>query len=420
MVETDRSLKSEHDRQGVQAAVNDSVVGDAVEASGAGLVPLIRLPLFQQDRTVWGYALAVTDRIARVYADREKALVATYAELNLPELALDRPVFLWATRSLLDGSAELPAHSGVLGLIIHPNLTADDQMPKFLAEVSAHGVMTVLFDYHSTTEQDALLSSVSHVMIDYSNADQDAGALAATARGAGVSVIAENLLPDDVRDSWPGGSDLVMGSIFGSLHPERDLTAGEVQCLEAVRLLSEDEVDTPAVARVMGADPTLILRVLRLVNSASEGLPRRVDSVQQAIILLGPTRVAGMVMASLISSTVKNVDNLWLQIARGAACRELAETDAAYTAGLLSAFSFEAGIPARKLVEQARLSPEVAAAITNGEGELGQVLTAVIEYEHGNEPGIEATGLSVEKVAMAYLNAIPWALSTVISAVSSE
>ncbi len=137
----------------------------------------------------------------------------------------------------------------------------------------------------------------------------------------------------------------------------------------------------------------------------------------QAVV--GAERVAGLVMASLISSSVKNVDNLWMQIIRGAVCRELAGTDAAYTAGLLSALFYESGIPARKLAQQARISPAVAAAITNGEGQLGQVLTAVIAYEHGDEVAIAATGLDVETVTLAYLKAIPWALSTVISTVSA-
>lgn len=380
-------------------------------------VAFTRLPVFHVDRTIWGYSLAVTQRLAPVLATREQAIEDGYRALDLASLALDRPVLLWATTRMLDGSQDVPAHDGAVGLLIQPWRTEVEGIGERLRELSDRGVMTVLFDYQGTLAQNALLPLVTHVMIDCGNSDLVPTFLANHAQAAGARVIAENFTPDGGR-RWPEGADFVMGSVFGDHHPERELTASEVHCLEAVRLLSEDDVDPVEVATVLGTDPAMAVRVLRLVNASSEGLPRRIDSLQQAIVLLGPSKVSGLVMASLISSTVKNVDNLWLLIARGAACRELAEDDAAYTVGLLSALSHEANIPARKLVEQTRVSPAVAAALTNGEGRLGQILTAVIAHEHDDEAGVTATGMSHEQVALAYLTAIPWALSTVISAVS--
>ena len=81
-----------------------------------------------------------------------------------------------------------------------------------------------------------------------------------------------------------------------------------------MRLLAEDDVEPSQIATVLGADPEMVMRLLHLVNASAEGLPNRVDSLQQAIVLLGPTKITGLVMASLISSSVKNIDNLWLLI----------------------------------------------------------------------------------------------------------
>jgi c-di-GMP-related signal transduction protein len=186
-----------------------------------------------------------------------------------------------------------------------------------------------------------------------------------------------------------------------------------------VRLLGEDEVDTQRVSEVLATDPAMVVRVLRLVNSSAEGLSHRVDSLQQAIVLLGATRVSGLVMASLVSSTARSMDNLWLMLARAAACRELAESESAYTLGLLSALSWESGIPFRVLVEQTRVSPELATALMLGTGRLGRVLTAVVAHEQNDQAALFATGIDPERVALASLVAIPWALSTVLTAVSA-
>ena len=380
-----------------------------------------RLPLRKPDRGIWGYVIAVTERLSPVRAERSRDLRDAYSELDLSSLVLDRPAIVWATAEMIEGIDPLPEHDGPLGVLVHPHYLSSPDVGSQMQAMKARGLMVVLFDFQASPTQIPLLDTATHVMIDYGNSQLDLELLTHMAQSADVQIIAENFAPSGVRgaaDEWPARADLTMSSIFGDLHPERGLTPSEVSCMEAVRLLSEEDVDITKVATVMGTDPAMVVRILRMVNASAEGLPRRVDSVQQAIILLGPTKVSGLVMASLIRSSVKNLDNLWLLIARGAACRELSGTDAGYTAGLLSALSHQTGIPARKLVEQTRVSQVVADAITKGDGPLGQALNAVIAHEYDDEAGVAATGLSPTTVALAYIKAIPWALSTVISAVT--
>lgn len=378
-----------------------------------------RLPLVAPDREIWGYCLAVANRVAPT-RDRDTLIERSYEDLDMHGLTYGRPTFVWPTSAMLAGTAPLPEHDGPLGLLIETPRVPDPDLESRLDGLRAEGLMTVLFDYHASDVQNALLPHVSHVMIDYSNVDIIPEYVAGSARAAGVEVIAENVARREYSNTqmpWPDGADLVMGSIFGDRSKTgRDLTPGEVQCLEVVRLLSEEDVDPAAVATVLGSDPALTVRVLRLVNASSEGLPRRVDSLQQAIVLLGPAKVSGLVMASLISSTVKNVDALWHLVARAEACRILIGTDAAYTAGLLSALADNAGIPPRALVEQTRVSPAVASAITSGEGELGRALYAIVAHEHDDQAAVAATGLVPETVALAYLRAVPWALNTALTA----
>ena len=380
-----------------------------------------RLPLRKPDRSIWGYVIAVTERLSPMPAERSRDLRDAYSKLELSSLVLDRPAIVWATADMVEGIDPLPTHEGPLGLLIHSRHLTSPDAESQLQAMKARGVMIVLFDCQASPTQRPLPNAATHVMIDYGNSQLDLELLTHVAQSAGVEIIAENFTrtgSHGVADEWPAKADLIMSSIYGDLHPERDLTPSEVSCMEAVRLLSEEDVDIAKVATVMGTDPAMVVRLLRMVNASSEGLPRRVDSIQQAIILLGPTKVSGLVMASLIRSSVKNLDNLWLLIARGAACRELSGTDAGYTVGLLSALSHQTGIPARKLVEQTRVSQAVADAITNGDGPLGQVLNAVIAHEYDDEAAVAATGLSPTTVALAYIKAIPWALSTVIAAVT--
>lgn len=377
-----------------------------------------RIPVVGPDGLIFGYCLTASYKLAPTRLERDAALNLAYRDLNLASLTYDRPVLLGPTAELIAGTAEPPSYRGTLILTLYPEHLADPELALRIVELRRKNVRAALFEYQGSPAQEALLHLVDYVMIDYGHAEIMPHHLADAAREAGARVIAENV-QITCSSQFPAGADLAMSSIFGA--PERtSLNPSELQCLEAVRLLGEDDVDTQRIAEVLSTDPAMVVRILRLVNSSAEGLSHRIDSLQQAIVLLGATRVSGLVMASLVSSTARSMDNLWLMLARAATCREIAGNESAYTLGLLSALSWEAGIPFRVLVEQTRISPELAQALMLGSGPLGRVLTAVVAHEQNDADTLFLTGIDPERVALASLVAIPWALSTVLTAVSAS
>jgi HD-like signal output (HDOD) protein/CheY-like chemotaxis protein len=68
--------------------------------------------------------------------------------------------------------------------------------------------------------------------------------------------------------------------------------------LELQRVVRSDDVSTEAVARVVEKDPAMGAMVLKVVNSAFVGLPRRVDTVERAVVYLGVTMVEDIVLAA--------------------------------------------------------------------------------------------------------------------------
>jgi putative nucleotidyltransferase with HDIG domain len=71
----------------------------------------------------------------------------------------------------------------------------------------------------------------------------------------------------------------------------------------AARLLSQlDKPDTTVsqIEEILGYDPGLTANVLKLTNSAYFGLPSKIGSVRQAIILLGEKKLIQLVLASCV------------------------------------------------------------------------------------------------------------------------
>jgi len=63
-----------------------------------------------------------------------------------------------------------------------------------------------------------------------------------------------------------------------------------------MRMIREADVSAEALSEVIAEDPSLTAQVLRLVNSAVYGLPKKVGTVSQAVLLLGFDTVATQVL----------------------------------------------------------------------------------------------------------------------------
>ena len=115
-------------------------------------------------------------------------------------------------------------------------------------------------------------------------------------------------------------------------------------------LLSEENVSIDEIEKILRQDPGLAANVLRLANSAFFGVPAKVTSLKQAIVLLGVKRFSKIAVAACMNKTMDAAVNgyrlspgeLWLHsIAVSTTAealaknRELDETKDFFTPALL-------------------------------------------------------------------------------------
>lgn len=83
----------------------------------------------------------------------------------------------------------------------------------------------------------------------------------------------------------------------GLIRQARDLPALPDLALKVMRLADDPRASAADVARVLAADQGMTVRVLKLANSAFYGIPRRVSTVTDAVVLLGMRTVRNMTFA---------------------------------------------------------------------------------------------------------------------------
>ena len=99
-------------------------------------------------------------------------------------------------------------------------------------------------------------------------------------------------------------------------------------------LLTDPDAASSDIAEVVNLDPVLAARLLRVVNSASFGLRRPVDTISEAVVMIGIGELYSLVLATSAAQTFRNIssklvdmESFWQHSVRAAlVARGLAES----------------------------------------------------------------------------------------------
>ena len=173
---------------------------------------------------------------------------------------------------------------------------------------------------------------------------------------------------------------------------------GAVASLQALGELTGTDASFEDLERIIGADVGLSIALLRHVNSAFFALPRKIDTVREALTLLGTRAVRRWATVVALSSVPEVPDQLVaLALLRARMCELLGgatseeERDRLFTVGLFSVADALLDAPMEDVLATLPFTDEVTGALLRGEGRRGRILGSVLRYEQGHFPdGAEA------------------------------
>jgi EAL and modified HD-GYP domain-containing signal transduction protein len=196
----------------------------------------------------------------------------------------------------------------------------------------------------------------------------------------------------------------------------RVLSPSQLICTRLLNELGDPDAPMQRIEQLVGSDPGLVLRLLRSAHSAA-GAGQEVESLRQALVLIGPRLLRSWVVLTLLdgTSTMNASDDLWTVLARAKACQRLAlgQPDLAYTIGLLVGAAELLGTDPATVADASGIGPEARASLLHGDGEAGRALQAVLAHERHDGPAIDAVGLSRYDVSQTYLHSLQEALQLV-------
>jgi c-di-GMP phosphodiesterase len=245
--------------------------------------------------------------------------------------------------------------------------------------------------------------------------DDELRALLTTPLARNLELVAtEVATPEELERA----KELGFGSFQGDFFAKPDLTrrrrvgTGGIASLRAVAAVTAPDASFEDLERAITDDVGLSLKLLRYVNSAFFALPRTVESVREALTLLGTATVRRWAtVVALVAAADDAPDELVeLALQRARMCevlggsRELDAADGHFTVGLFSVADALLDSSMEEVLETLPFSDEIRTALLTREGPKGELLNTVVAYERGEFPSDDGADLQG-----AYGEAVQWA-----------
>ncbi|CAL62271.1 Conserved hypothetical protein; putative EAL domain [Herminiimonas arsenicoxydans] len=323
----------------------------------------------------------------------------------------------------------LPCEKVVLEILETVEVTPE--LVARVAELSAQGFTFALDDVISHTEAlQKLLPLVKIIKIDITGMTKaEIAKLVDYFRRDDKLLLAEKVETiEQFQDCMDLGFHYFQGYYFARpvILSGKKLAPSQLAVMQLMALIMAD-ADTADIEAIIKKDASLVLTLLRLTNTPGLGVTRRIDSLSQALTVLGRRQLQRWLQIILYAEHHKgsqfNSPLLQLATTRGKLLELITEklrpgqramADTAFTVGIMSLMDTLFGQSMQQILEQVAVVDDVSSALLARRGFYGDLLK-LAEYIEQIEktgallvPTLQKLQLSIEDLYALQLAAFEW------------
>jgi EAL and modified HD-GYP domain-containing signal transduction protein len=346
---------------------------------------------------VYGYELLYRDPKEKLSVSNgdlasSRVLLNAFMEIGLPRIVGHHLAFINLTEAFFTEMPDIPFEQEKVVLEVLESITITDAVIQGIRKLHERGVRIALDDYCFEDRWHPLLPYCDIVKVEIPAVDlEQLPALLIPLRERGITLLAEKLeTADEYHALHDMGFHLFQGYYFSrpSIISGRRLSENHFLVIRLLSALTDPESRIQDIEELIANDPALSLKVLRYINSAACSLPRTINSIQEAIILMGQERIRSLAILIALSRIENKPASLFhtasvrANMCSGIAHRIAPELrDSAFTVGLLSVLDVLMDQHMDTILAELALSPEINAALLEQRGILGRILALTLQHE---------------------------------------
>jgi EAL and modified HD-GYP domain-containing signal transduction protein len=331
------------------------------------------------------------------------------------------------TELLMSDMLELLPHDQIV-LELLENVTPSTSVIQRCRQLKAMGFRLALDDFVYDAAFEPLLDMADYVKIDLlATSPADLPAIVRRLKSRPLELVAEKL---ETVEQFKLCNDLGFTLFQGYYFARPVIISGkkaDPARMVLLRLLGQilGDSENHEIEQTFKQQPGLSFNLLRLVNSVAMGLRNPVNSLKQALVVLGRRQLQRWIQLLIYTvggAKSQNSPLLKLAAKRGRLMELLAKIqrtgstdyhERAFMVGILSLLDVLLEIPMPEILSQLSLDNEVREALLDKEGALWQLLRLAEELELANfEDATESltqAGISLTELTEAQLEAFRWA-----------
>ncbi len=358
-----------------------------------------RQPIFDRQMEIFGYELLCRDgtgNSAQIIDGDEataRVMVSTFLELGVDQIAgNNRAFFNLTSRFFLSHHYEvLPLKNVVLEVL--ESIEPTPEIMQALGQARQKGYQIALDDFVVRDSHRQLLEVADYVKVDILSLTPDELQEQIQAlQQYPVRLIAEKVEDREVYDRCIDlGFEYFQGYFFckPQIVEGVRLASNRMAMVLLLAKLQDLDIQLEELEDLVKDDLALSLKLLRYVNSASVGLSRTVDSISQAVCMVGTDRMRQWASLLVLANTGGKPSELMrIAIIRARMCESICPVQGlspsqGFTVGLFSVLDAFFDCEIKLLVEDLPLADEIRQALLTKEGPLGKILASVLAYERG-------------------------------------
>jgi len=390
---------------------------------------LARQPIYSQDLKVAAYELVfrpMSEDTVLQHWDADQAtthvILHAFGDTGLQNISENKPTYINFNMSWLEQAPPFPPEQIIIE--IKTPQTLPSQILETLQTLKSKHYRIGLdnFIYHDRLEP--LLPLVDTIKIDTlrSSQQQLMNSLAVLHNKSIIKVAKCIETHQQLEQAIELGFDLYQG--FFLCRPQsikgKALAPNRIVVIDLLNKLQDPQVEIDELEQIITRDPTLSLKLVKVINSAQYARGCTIDSIQQIIVLLGLEKLrAWSSVIALSQLSDKPSALLATAMLRARMCELLAEhaqltpRNMYFTIGLFSTLDAFFDQSLLEILNQLPLTSDFIKALITHEGNAGLLLQSTIRHECAewddiNWAGLKDLNITPATIESTYLEAIQW------------
>ena len=392
---------------------------------------IARQPIFGRRRRVFGYELFFRSGLENVFSHGDpvqatsKVMVDSFVLFNIFTLTGGKKAFINTPRDILLSDFIFLFPKELIVVEILETVDPDSAVIAALKKLKKAGYLLAIDDFVYSEKTAPFLEFADFVKVDFlKTPPEERKSFPKKIQSKKTKLVAEKVeTPEMYREGMESGYHYFQGYFFSkpNILTGKDIPGYKTHYLQVLQEVHRPGMDFEKLEEYIKREVSIAYKLLRYINSAFFNFPHKINSIKQALTLLGEKRVKNWISLVALANMGKDKPEelaVW-SIVRAKFCESLgpsfllgSRADDLFLMGLFSFIDAFLDRPLPDILQEIPIEGAIKDALLGEKNPLLDVYLYTLDYEKGSWEGIteQQSKFAIEEYLplRLYLEAVQW------------